>query len=237
MEAVLDKKNKKIVQKMYRYIETFPLKDYEIEQMKEDITGMALEAEQRDETLGAVLGKKPRDFCDDILYSIGGIKTPGGRKLLRIAAAYYQILGFCFIFITALSMFLDIYSALSVEVSPELLFGCFAYNSLSLIAGAFYYAAGSHALIYSNNSTKAKAALNWGFAIIIFNILYVVIDSLSSLYLPTVTETTDFTKIFGAFPTWFTILIRILFVIIDFVFPAIYLLGAYRNRRHPEDTL
>lgn len=35
----------------------------------------------------------PTEFCDELLYSIGGSKAPGGRYLLKGAGIYYQLTG------------------------------------------------------------------------------------------------------------------------------------------------
>ena len=78
---------------MNKYINTFPLDDQAILQIQQDIEGMAQEAQEREEPLEQMLGKNPREFCDDLIYAVGGIKTPGGRKMLRIAGAIYQTLG------------------------------------------------------------------------------------------------------------------------------------------------
>ena len=90
---MLTKKNKRMVRKMRKYIRTFPLTEREINQMVEDITGMAEEAQERNEDLETVLGKPVRGFCDDLIYSVGGIKAPGGRKLIRGTSIYFQLLG------------------------------------------------------------------------------------------------------------------------------------------------
>ena len=90
---MLTKKNKRMVRKMRKYIRTFPLTEREINQMVEDITGMAEEAQERNEELETVLGKPIRGFCDDLIYSVGGIKAPGGRKLIRGTSIYFQLLG------------------------------------------------------------------------------------------------------------------------------------------------
>ena len=54
---MLTKKNKRMVRKMKKYIKTFPLTEKEIDQMIEDITGMAEEAQERNENFETVLGK------------------------------------------------------------------------------------------------------------------------------------------------------------------------------------
>ena len=66
---MLTKKNKRMVRKMKKYIKTFPLTEKEINQMIEDITGMAEEAQERNENFETVLGcllytsfREERDF-------------------------------------------------------------------------------------------------------------------------------------------------------------------------------
>ena len=80
----LTKENEKIMRKAKRYIRTFPLSTEEIRQIEEDITGMALESQERGEDFMEVIGKPIREFCEDLVYSIGGMQALGGRKLLRI---------------------------------------------------------------------------------------------------------------------------------------------------------
>ena len=82
-----------MVRKMKKYIKTFPLTEKEIDQMIEDITGMAEEAQERNENFETVLGKSVHEFCEDLIYSVGGIKAPGGRKLIRGTSIYFQLLG------------------------------------------------------------------------------------------------------------------------------------------------
>ena len=91
--SMLTKKNKRKVRKMKKYIKTFPLTEKEIDQMIEDITGMAEEAQERNENFETVLGKSVHEFCDDLIYSVGGIRAPGGRKLIRGTSIYFQLLG------------------------------------------------------------------------------------------------------------------------------------------------
>lgn len=53
---MLTKKNKRMVRKMKKYIKTFPLTEKEIDQMIEDITGMAEEAQELYSKIYSVLG-------------------------------------------------------------------------------------------------------------------------------------------------------------------------------------
>ena len=90
---MLNKKDQRIIRQMIRHIRTFPLSDSEIKQLERDLTGMALEAEKRGEDFEDVLDMTPTEFCDELLYSIGGSKAPGGRYLLKGAGIYYQLTG------------------------------------------------------------------------------------------------------------------------------------------------
>lgn len=89
----LTKENEKIMRKAKRYIRTFPLSTEEIRQIEEDITGMALESQERGVDFMEVIGKPIREFCEDLVYSIGGMQALGGRKLLRISGIYFQLYG------------------------------------------------------------------------------------------------------------------------------------------------
>lgn len=90
---MLNKKDQRIIRQMIRHIRTFPLSESEIKQLERDLTGMALEAEKRGEDFEDVLDMTPTEFCDELLYSIGGSKAPGGRYLLKGAGIYYQLTG------------------------------------------------------------------------------------------------------------------------------------------------
>ena len=101
---MLNKKDQRIIRQMIRHIRTFPLSDSEIKQLERDLTGMALEAEKRGEDFEDVLDMTPTEFCDELLYSIGGSKAPGGRyqltgilgtalfSLILLLALFYTII-------------------------------------------------------------------------------------------------------------------------------------------------
>lgn len=101
----LTKENEKIMRKAKRYIRTFPLSTEEIRQIEEDITGMALESQERGEDFMEVIGKPIREFCEDLVYSIGGMQALGGRKLLRISGIYFQLYGLLLISMGLVAVF------------------------------------------------------------------------------------------------------------------------------------
>ena len=99
---MLNKKDQKIIRQMMRHIRTFPLLDSEIRQFERDLTGMALEAEKRGEDFEDVLDMTPTEFCDELLYSIGGSKAPG-LNLHKPDYLYYLLqqlvlLSFCYLY-------------------------------------------------------------------------------------------------------------------------------------------
>ena len=85
MESGLTPVNRRTVDKMFHYIHSFPLDEYDVELIRKDIIGMAMEGEQRNEPLHMMIGKKPRDFCNDLIYAIAGFTVPRGRAFLFAA--------------------------------------------------------------------------------------------------------------------------------------------------------
>ena len=91
---MLTKKNKRMIRKMRKYIKTFPLTEREINQMVEDITGMAEEAQERNEDFETVLGKSVHEFCDDLIYSVGGSRAPEDGNCLERLRYIFRYLDF-----------------------------------------------------------------------------------------------------------------------------------------------
>lgn len=220
-EQVLNKENRKTLHKMMKYVRTFPLKSIEIEQIRRDLTGMAIEAQQRGTSLQAMLGENPRKFCDEIIYSIGGIKAPGGRKLLHIAGCYYQIIGAMSIVCDLISIFALLIIAAGSLLNtgePDLrimdLFSVF----WSLAIAIFHYTAGKRAYQYTNDITKTKFALRWGIGVFVFDFIVNL-----SFFIETATT--------PSLPLSL-ILLSGMICIIFLTFPILYVVGAYRNRPH-----
>ena len=76
MNETMNEKNKQTIRKMHKYLNTFPLDDQAILQIQQDIEGMAQEAQEREEPLEQILGKDPREFCDDLILSLIHISEP-----------------------------------------------------------------------------------------------------------------------------------------------------------------
>ena len=220
-EQVLNKENRKTLHKMMKYVRTFPLKSIEIEQIRRDLTGMAIEAQQRGTSLQAMLGENPRKFCDEIIYSIGGIKAPGGRKLLHIAGCYYQIIGAMSIVCDLISIFALLIIAAGSLLNtgePDLRIMDLLSVFWSLAIAIFHYTAGKRAYQYANDITKAKFALHWGIGVFVFDFIVNL-----SFFIETATT--------PSLPLGLILLSGMLSMLF-LIFPILYVVGAYRNRPH-----
>lgn len=220
-EQSLNKENRKTLHKMMKYVRTFPLKSIEIEQIRRDLTGMAIEAQQRGTSLQAMLGENPRKFCDEIIYSIGGIKAPGGRKLLHIAGCYYQIIGVIAIVDGLIAFFTDLIVAAGdfLNTGNTSLYLAGLLTSLwTLAIGIFQYIAGKKAYQYAKDITKAKLALRWGVSVLAFDFIYIILELI---------------KMFdtSSLPLGLILLSGMLSMLF-LIFPILYVVGAYRNRPH-----
>ncbi len=220
-EQILNKENRKTLHKMMKYVRTFPLKSIEIEQIRRDLTGMAIEAQQRGTSLQAMLGEKPRKFCDEIIYSIGGIKAPGGRKLLHIAGCYYQIIGAMSIVCDLISIFALLIIAAGSLLNtgePDLRIMDLLSVFWSLAIAIFHYTAGKRAYQYANDITKTKFALRWGIGVFVFDFIVNL-----SFFIETATT--------PSLPLSLILLSGMLSILF-LIFPILYVVGAYRNRPH-----
>ncbi len=201
---MLTKKNKRMIRKMRKYIKTFPLTEREINQMVEDITGMAEEAQERNEDFETVLEKSVHEFCDDLIYSVGGSRAPGGRKLLRATSIYFQIFGLCGIVGSLINI-----CFLNGERMHEL--WILAYS-----IGMWYL--GHYGEANCNNTEKIKQ-------LTVGSSIYMIINLL--IYCNEIIIAIDTGKAFlkaSDFP------LMIVGIIVDFVPAILYLVGARRNR-------
>ena len=203
----LTQENEKIMRKAKRYIRTFPLSTEEIRQIEEDITGMALESQERGEDFMEVIGKPIREFCEDLVYSIGGMQALGGRKLLRISGIYFQLYG-----LLPISMGLvAVFGGLS---ATEIIY----YN----IFAAYAFFMGYYAEHGCNTPEKGNKILALGLIFLIFiagNDIYNAIMSIDSPI-----ETGD-------------CIIFLFGLILNYPMTLIYIIGARRNRAHSPNEI
>lgn len=176
----IEEKNKRVIRKMNRYIDTFPLKAHEIALIQKDIAGMAVEAMERGEFLENILEKSPKEFCDELMYAVGGIKAPGGRKLLRFAGAYYEIAGFVLLFFSGLNLgfiFILCFGILLGEYMSAKIWIAFLLSELGLLSfGGLFYVAGKKAVRYSSDMSKTLPASALGVGMLFLGVILQIIS-------------------------------------------------------------
>ncbi len=227
LQSGLTAKNRRILEKMFRYIRTFPLDEYHVELIHQDLIGMAKEAEMRQESFPGTLGKAPLSFCDDLLLASGQISLPAGRRLLRISGWYYHIVGGFFALISFLNVAGLIIGSLAggeiwvlKTMSGEKLV-LFLCQLFTLAGGILYLLAGDRAKRYSSNSSRANCCLKWGF----FLLLLQIISVLSNYILQSLNLITTISSVVPSIG----IVLQII-TIIEFIFPLLYILGAWKNK-------
>ena len=226
-QSELTAKNQKILEKMFQYIHTFSLDEYQIECIHQDLIGMAQEAELRQESFSEMLGKSPLSFCDDLILASGQISIPAGRRMLQSAGWYYCIVGGIFTFVGGMNLAGLILGALTgsrfwilkfMNGNDNFLTGC---QFATLALGILYLAAGVCARRYSTNSAKAGSLINLGFLLLLLQILTL----LSIHILQTLSLITTVSSVIPSVRIIFQIL-----EIINFVFAFLYLIGAWKNK-------
>lgn len=176
----INEQNQKQIRKMKKYIRTFPLKSEEIILIYKDIDGMAEEAEVRGESFENMLGKSPKEFCDELMYAVGGIKAPGGRKLLRFAGAYYKIVGFILLFSGGMSLTITFLSCIVslFEQGLDMLYWIVLLISDvgTVLFGLIFYIAGKKFIRYSSDVSKTTQAMCWGIGMFLFGSIIQVLS-------------------------------------------------------------
>ena len=173
---------------------------------------------------GPLFNPQPRDFCDDIIFSIGGIKSPGGRKLLRIAGCYYQIVGAMGLISSLLVLTLSLIDGavhLFSTGTAGILTSEFIASIINTFIAVLYLMAGTRAYKYANNVTKSYLAMRWGIGMLVLDILCYIKQLIVNL-------TTASGETFLLHLTLFASGVALLFLI----FPVLYIIGAHRNRPH-----
>lgn len=228
MNTKMKKQNQKQIHKMKKYISTFPLKPEEILLIHKDIEGMAEEALERGESLDKVLGKSPREFCDELMYAVGGIKTPGGRKLLRFAGAYYEIVGVVYLFSAGINLgiavSLGISSFFGENITAEFWLDLLASVAVQLFFGSLYYVSGKKAIRYSSDVSKTIYADYWGIGVLLLGI----VDQLISIKYGI--DTSALSAEMQQILNYSNVISLTLWICAS----AAYILGAIRNRPHNE---
>ena len=185
-------------------MKTFPLTELEITKMIEDIKGMAEEAQERGEDFETVLGKPSREFCEDLIYSVGGIRAPGGRKLLRGTGIYFQLLGI----IGAVGALTSVIGATGERLKMIALFA---------VCVAVWYM-GYYGETNCNNTKKASQLLGAGIIYLLVNVASCIPEVILAIDNPTL-----FFKM-SDFP------ILLLGILVNYIPGILFVIGARRNR-------
>lgn len=74
LEKELTKENSDLITRMYFYLVSSSLKEIEVEIIRKDLTGMALEAQERGESFADVIGEDYKRFCDELRSQTAGEK-------------------------------------------------------------------------------------------------------------------------------------------------------------------
>ena len=227
MESGLTPVNRRTVDKMFHYIHSFPLDEYDVELIRKDIIGMAMEGEQRNEPLHMMIGKKPRDFCNDLIYAIAGFTVPGGRAFLFAAGWFYRIMGglyYLFAGWSILSLLLGwLMNRGTKDAIPLGNIGLLLFFSVIFIAiGWLYRKAGYIAKKYCGDAAHANLCMKWGKGILGFEIGFMILNNVLNFTAGIAVDATHT----SANPAAIQI-----FSLIPYVFLAFYIIGAYENKK------
>ncbi|MDV0444227.1 hypothetical protein [Methanorbis rubei] len=75
LEKELTRENSSLITRMYFYLTASALTDLEVETIRKDLTGMALEAQERNDSFAEVIGEDYTLFCNELIAN-GRKKTP-----------------------------------------------------------------------------------------------------------------------------------------------------------------
>ena len=82
-ETQLSRENSDLITRMYFYLLASDLTDFQVETIRKDLTGMAIEAQMRERTFAESVGDNYKQFCDELIEN--GRKKTQVVKILEIA--------------------------------------------------------------------------------------------------------------------------------------------------------
>lgn len=227
MESGLTPVNRRTVDKMFHYIHSFPLDEYDVELIRKDIIGMAMEGEQRNEPLHMMIEKKPKDFCNDLIYAIAGFTVPKGRKFLFIAGWFYRIIGGIFYLFSGwsiLSLLLGWLMNRGTEDAIPLgnLGLLLAFSIIYIAIGWLYRKAGYIAKKYCGDAAHANLCMKWGIGILAFEIGFMIFNNILNSFAGIAVDASLTFESLAAIQIW---------SLIPYIFLAFYIIGAYKNKK------
>lgn len=228
----LNKCNRKIMDRVFRYLSSFPVDEYDVLVIQRDLISMAAEAEERGETLENAIDEDIKKFCDRLVFAVTGIEVPRGRNYLRIAGAYYKFAGAIFL----LSSIIGICgSVLLLLISPEQVLTEIGVTEttmhtvimlvLSALSGMIYWNAGKTARANAANALYGRKCMVWGgmiagmeFLAIGVNVVYSAITGSGAAFTSDLSETA-------------LLMADLLSGFLTYGFLALYLVGAWLNMK------
>lgn len=227
LESGLTPRNRRMLGKMFRYLHTFPLDEYEVELIRRDMIGMAQEAELRETSFAEVIGKKPFEFCDDLIFATAQLPHPRGRRFLRAAGWYYRMIG-CLIFFTGFVNLVGLLLGLAADGQIWLLkVGTQPMPSIfspiySCLTGYLYMTAGTCAKRYASNCAKSAVCIKWGILLLLFESIAFILQILPGGW--------NAVTALGSQ----SLLLSVFFILISLAawfFPVLYIWGGYKNHQ------
>lgn len=161
-DRLLCRENKEYMTKIICYLRDKNVPDPQVEDIRQDITDMLLEAQERGEMAEAVLGEDYRTFGDEILESVTDRETRDrDKKNFGILMMWFPFIGmFCSGASAVIKIFQD--TPWSVE---EFLYTLLYFAVWTLISAGVYAAAGRNFYMKRNYFEGKRKMLAAGLAV------------------------------------------------------------------------
>lgn len=92
-ELKMSDKDRKLLRKISRYIATFQLSEYEVEEIRKELIGISEQARMRGEHLEEAIGMDYEKFCNEMITAVTEIEIPPRYKRLRVTGTFLIIGG------------------------------------------------------------------------------------------------------------------------------------------------
>ena len=183
-ERELNSEDKKTLKKIFRYLGTFPVKEDERENTRNNLICMAQNAESTGTTIETVIGTDTKDYCDKLLKK-WGITVPKGRSILWWMGTLYLIYGIITAVI-AFYMFVGLFVFSLDQMDMPKVIGMSGMGSMIttlLIGGAtsvLSIVAGVTGRRHCGNIGRASQCFMWGIVLAIGGIILLCITVANS---------------------------------------------------------
>ena len=164
LDQQLSKENNAILTDMVCYLKSSDLREYEIEVIRKDLTGMALETQLRNEKFSDIAGDDYKELCDELIKN-GSRKSfcEKALELLYVLAFGVGILYFAEIIFTSTIINIFKYGQFSMPITSGFLISTLAAVGMGF--GIYYYFT-KMAFALSAPGHKTKVLFIIGFTVI-----------------------------------------------------------------------